>query len=171
VKNLYLAPILLLSFLVGTCAEDCIVPPLVAQQRVPDQLLPLPTVPPTTGVRAFRRVLPSEVGTSVAWLVQTPDLAAVLVANLAGLTAYRCYKTQAGEYVMSKRCPRIRVTRSVAVDTMVPLRVDLEPIDPPPSESWISGRQIELGKQVCAETGCTQWRAAWPETGASRGSD
>ena len=169
-KNLYIAPILLLTFLVGTCAEDCIVSPLVAQQRVPEQLLPLPTDPPPTDVRVFRRVLPSDVGTAVAWLVQTPDSAAVIVANLAGLTVYRCYEARSGEYTISKRCPQIRVTRSVGVDTVVPLRVDLEPVDQQPSESWIVGRHIELGKQVCSKSGCTQWRASWPAVGEQRGS-
>lgn len=169
-KNLFLAPVLVLAFLAGTCAEDCVIVPLVAQQRVPEQLLPLPTVPPTTGVRVFRRALPSDVGTAAAWLVQTPSSAAVLVSNLSGLTVYRCYEARSGEYTISNRCPQIRVTRSVGVDTVVPLRVDLEPVDPQPSESWIVGRDIELGKQVCSKSGCTQWRASWPDAGAQSGS-
>lgn len=167
-KNLFFAPLLLLVFLVGTCAEDCVIAPLVAQQAVPERMLPLPTTPPFSGVRVFRRALPSDVGTSEAWLIQTPRSAAVIVSNLAGLTVHRCYAAERGEYVISKQCPRIKVTRSVGVDTVVPLRVDLEPMDRPPSESWVSGRQVEIGKQVCAKTGCIQWRVSWPDLDALR---
>lgn len=159
--KILILPTLLLAFTLGTCAKDCVTP-LVAQHVAPERMLPLPTVPPLTGVHVFRRALPSDVGTAEAWLIQTTSSAAVIVSNLAGLTVHRCYAAESGEYVISNSCPWIRVTHSIGVDAVVPLRVDLEPVDPPPSESWVSGRQVEIGKQVCSKSGCIQWRASWP---------